>query len=362
MNKLTSILIKILCKNHALGSMLALLWIFSFSACMGQSELNVVSTAIPTREAEVIQKDDIGLPTPTNSPKASPSSTPNNIVAVETPTATSSSETTVPTALPVSTANIEEEALLEASAKLAENLMQTNGGCQLPCWWGIELGENSESVIKTFDEIFDERFDNDSLYYVSRFKIVDEHGSIRLGYDNPAMSGIDVSITTDFHFVDDKVQFIDVSVERPLRQYGEEKLVRDWEKYSISSMLQKYGKPQYVYLFPQTVADPGSLNFYLRLYYPELGFAFGYEPYDISSGETQAGLCLSLESIASINLTLYNPDFVNLRSNYLLPPALNPEAEDFIQASTWEVVTGMDLDMFYELYKVSNPECIQITP
>jgi hypothetical protein len=299
----------------------------------------------------------------TNQPVVEIDTTPTEIDIPLSPTATPSpTKKPVPTLQPVSPLSVEQELLLEASAKLAQELMQTNGGCQLPCWWGIELEESLETVNREFDKIFDEKFDNDSLFYVSRFKVIDEDGTIRLGYHNPVMSGIDVSITTNFHFVDGQVQFIDVLAERPLRQYGEEKLIRDWENYSISSILQQYGKPPYVYLFPQSIADPGPLNFNLLLYYPELGFKFEYGPFDVSSSETQTELCLDLQNIRQISLSLYNPEFVHLRSNYLLPPALNPEAEEFLHAWTWEAITGMDLDMFYELYKSSNPECIQITP
>ncbi len=293
----------------------------------------------------------------TNQPVSEIETTPTEIKTPLLP-ATTSSPTTMPlpTLLPVSTLSIEQEALLEDNAELLQELMQTNGGCQLPCWWGTELGENTASV--------NEKFINYgiSLWYIpSNFEGIDEQGYVHLGYYNPTTLGDDVSVTTDFRFVDGKVQFIDALVERPLRQYGEEKLLRDWEKYSISSMLQQYGLPPYVYLFPQNVTEAELLNFSLLMYYPELGYKFEYEPYNISSGETQAELCLNLDNMRFINLSLYNPEFVNLRPKYLLPPALNPEADDFIQAWTWESVTGMDLDMFYEIYKdSSSPECIQI--
>ena len=126
-------------------------------------------------------------------------------------------------------------------------------------------------------------------------------------------------------------------------------------------MLQRYGKPQHVYLFPQSIADPAPLNFTLVLYYPELGLTFEYMPHNVSDSETQADLCLGLENMRSISFTFYNPEFVHMHPSYLLPPALNPEAEEFFKAMTWEGVTGMDLDAFYEIYKSENPECILVT-
>jgi len=266
-------------------------------------------------------------------------------------------KTIEPALLPVATSDIEQNATQEMREKLLQEFMQTNRYCQLPCWWGIELGESLEKIEKEFIN-----YGINMQYISSDFIDNDKKGYIYLGYYNPVTLGDDIGVSVNLSTIDDKVQFIDVLAHRPLRQYGKEEFIRDWEKYSISSMLQQYGKPQYVYLFPPGVADPGPLNFNLLLYYPELGFKFEYGPFDVSSSETQAELCLELGNLRQISLSLYNPEFVNLRSDYLLPPALNPEAEDFLHAWTWEATTGMDLDTFYEIYKSDNPECIKTIP
>jgi hypothetical protein len=166
----------------------------------------------------------------------------------------------------------------------------------------------------------------------------------------------------DFYTVNDAVQFIEVSAERPFPQYGEEMFVQDWELYSLGSILQTYNKPPYVYLIPQNVAEPGPANFTLIIYYPEMGINISYQPYETLSNDGDHELCLNLENLQQISLSLYNPEFVDGWVDYLLPASLNPGAEDYLKQWTWEEQTGTDLDTFYETYKnPSNLGCIQVT-
>ena len=274
-----------------------------------------------------------------------------------TPTATSTPllstvTVTIPATLtPIPTLNSVEEGIL------VQEFMATNGGCQLPCWWGFKLGESLESIGEAFITIGIGPW----RVAISGFGDGGEQGYIKLGYFDSASSTYNIGISMDFYATNNIVELIEVTVERPLRQYGEEMLVRDWEKYSLNSILQKYGKPPYVYLIPQNVADLGPSNYVLILYYPDLGFKFSYQPYETSSSDTETELCLNLGNIQQISLSLYNPEFVYMWANYLLPPALNLEAEDHLNQWTWEAQTGMDLNSFYETYKdPNNLGCIQV--
>ncbi len=302
--------------------------------------ISAIATDQATTATEVTPTEVNTLSTPTMTMKASPTKIP------------------VPSLTPIPTLSIEQEAMLESREQLVQELMQTNGNCQLPCWWGIELEQNIETVGQMFTEhdipgwnLTNSDIFNDGLL-----------GYINTGYYEFENFFFYIGISLKFYAIDSKVKYIDVLVERPLHQYGEEELVRDWEKYALSSMLQKYGKPSYVYLIPQSVADPGPPNFVLVLYYPDMGFKFSYQPYMGPSNETQTEFCLNLKNVRQINLSLYNPELADIKVNYLLPPELNPEAETYFEQLTWEAQTGMDLDMFYEIYKDSNsPECIQVT-
>lgn len=252
----------------------------------------------------------------------------------------------------IPTLSIEQQAMLEARGQLIQELMQNNGNCQLPCWWGVKLGDS----LATIEEKFADR--GISIQHApSGLTNSDEQVYVSLGYYNTITLGDDTSITVDFYAINDVTQFINVLGERPLRQYGQEEFIRDWEKYALDSVLQQYGKPSYVYLIPQNIADPGSPNFVLILYYPDLGFKFSYQLYDTMKTE----FCLALDNMRQIELSLYNPEFADVWANYLLPPVLNPEAEDYFEQWAWEAQTKTDLDTFYETYKDSaNPKCIQV--
>lgn len=276
---------------------------------------------------------------------------------IGTPTVTSTSlpstvtMTSSPTLTPIPTLNsVEEEVIVQ-------ELMATNGGCQLPCWWGFQLGENLGDI--------GERFTNLGIgpwrVSVSDFSNDAKRGYIKSGYFDPVISSYDIGISIDFYTITDTVQFIEITVERPLPQYGQEILLRDWERYSLSFILQEYGKPPYVYLVTQNVADSGSPNYILILYYPELGFKFSYQPYETSSNDAQPELCLNLENMQQINLSLYNPEFVDVWIDYLLPPALNPGAEDYLDQWAWETQIAIDLDTFYQTYQdPNNFGCVQV--
>lgn len=275
--------------------------------------------------------------------------TPFFLTALPSPT-----QTPVPISSAIPTLSIEQQIMLEARERLMQELMQNNGDCQLPCWWGIKLGDS----LATIEEKFIDRGIN-----IQRTPLglnnSDGQVYVSLGYYSAITRGDNTSVTVNFYTTNGVTQFINVLGERPLRQYGEEEFVRDWEKYALDSILQQYGQPSYVYLIPQNVADPGPPNFVLVLYYPGLGFIFSYQPFDTFSNQTKAELCLTLNNMRQIELSLYNPEYIDVWANYLLPPALNPETEEYFEQWEWEAQTGTDLDEFYEKFKdLSDLQCI----
>ncbi len=284
----------------------------------------------------------------TSTPMATSTYTPSPTNTSLPPTAT---VTPSPTLAPIPTLTILQE------ASLVQELMATNGGCQFPCWWGIQLGESLESIGEIFINIGLDWW----RVSVSDFGDGGERGYIKLGYFDPTTSSYHLGVSMDFYTINEAVQFIEVSAERPLQQYGEEELIRDWEQYTLSSILQKYGQPPYVYLIPQNVTDSGSPNYVLVLYYPELGFKFSYQPHEVLASDTQTEFCPDLQHMRQISLSLYNPEYVDIWSHYLLPPALSSEMVGDFEQWTWEKQTGMDLDTFYETYRdPNNLGCIQV--
>ncbi len=279
----------------------------------------------------------------------------SEVSIVHTPTATNTALPPTAIVSPTSTPPPVPTLTKTEEGELVQEFMILQEGCQLPCWWNIQFGDNLESIGDSFAELGIESWE----VTISDYGDGGNRGYVKVGYFNQASSFYEIGVSLDFFTVDEKVQYIDVSAERPLRQYGEAEIVRDWNQYALSSIIQKYGETPYVYLFHQ-VADPGPPNFDLILYYPDLGFKFSFQPHN-TSNETEAELCLALNNMRQINLSLYNPEFVDVWANYLLPPALNPETVEYFEQWAWEAQTGIDLAIFYETYKDSTtPECIVI--
>lgn len=274
--------------------------------------------------------------------------TPQSTQTLALPTPTSSP---LPTKTPLPTLTIEEEAVL------VQELMTTNGGCQLPCWWGIELGDSLESVGQMFETLGLTGWD------VTTSDLGDDGpvGYIVTGYFDTNASFYYVDVFLNFYTIDNRVQYIQVSSSRPLPYLGREEFVRDWQPYFLNSILQQYGRPTYVYLTPQDVGDPEQPYFDLALYYPELGLEITYTLSGtwLTNGEVE--VCLALEDSNHISLSLYNPDLAETWSPYLTPPELVPEAVELYRQWKWDVQTGIDLDTFYETYKdPNNLRCIQV--
>lgn len=335
-------------------------WLFMFIMifAVGCASPTVLQEQASTANVKATPEAPIEMPLVTASAVMTSISTPTTTsthipTTTSTPLRSTATVTSSPVLPPIPTLNRVEE------AALVQELMATNGGCQLPCWWGIQLGESLKSIGEVFNNVGIGSWHES----VSDFGGGGERGYVRSGYYNPDTFGYDVSVTVDFHTVDGVVQFIDVYTERPLRQYGEKVFVRDWEKHFLSSILQKYGKPQYVYFEPLNIADPAPPDHSLGLYYSELGINVSYTFYGIWIGDVEAEVCLALENVRDINLSLYNPELADVWGAYLIPPEFysDPKLVELFSQWTWEAQTGMDLDTFYETYK--NPDnlgCIQV--
>lgn len=288
---------------------------------------------------------------------------PPKTIVTQTPaviTTTLPAQTFASTPTQIPTPIVEQTMLPKVSEQLVQELMRTNGNCQLPCWWGIELGENLQKTGKMFTTL------GVGIWRttISDFGDGGNRGYIKSGYFDPANLSYNVGISMDFYTVGGEIQFINVLAERPLRQYGEEEFVRDWEQYFLSSILQKYGQPQYVYLVPLNIADPSPPDHALTLYYPDLGINVSYAFYGDWTEDGLAEICFDITNVRNIELSLYNPKLADVWGTYLLPPELytDPDLAELYSAWTWTTQTGMSIDSFYETYK--NPEnldCIQVS-
>jgi len=282
------------------------------------------------------------IPTSTSTLMPTQTSKPTAImIPSATPTITPS---TTATAIRVPTLTTTEEQVLY------QELMTTNGGCDLPCWWGIELGESLESVNQKFINLGMPWLGIDNSYKVES----DQMGTFRTGsfVEDGTQISYRLSVYTEFHELNNAVEYIYINVNRPIYDFGQQEIIRDWEQYYLNSFLQRYGKPTQVYFRIRTVSDFMVLpQFSVSLLYREKGLAITYhiDAIWLDEAYTQAELCLNIENLRALELSLFDPDGYDIWG-YQFAPYL----DERYKALTWEAEIGMPLDTFYETYQ--HPE------
>lgn len=310
--------------------------------CTSSQESSETFSATATRTTEIppsiLPTATITIVTPTNTSVPTQTPLPSRTYTPLPPTLT---PTLVPTSTPVPTLTYEGE------GELLQELMATNGGCQLPCWWGIKLGDTLMSVGETFNQ-----------WGAAPWRVTtsgDEIGYINLGYYEPDTGFDSVRVFSQFYAVEGVVQYIEISGSHESRQFGEQEFVTDWEQYFLSSFLQTYGKPTLVYFVPGSIMEQTS-TYTLHLYYPDSGINISYNFLGTPLSDNVLEVCFRLEDVFLVQLYLYNPKFAE---NWPIPHLLG-------RGSTYEPwlienQLGIDLDTFYEIYQdPNNLGCIQV--
>lgn len=301
---------------------IALAFLVFLSGCRGGAKTRDVIPENTVPPAPVIT---ISTPEPTREPTRE-----------MTQTATA---TLKPTVLPSRTATQEPTKFptlpAETFRRSVIELLSTNGGCELPCWLGIEKGDAVDKVIALF---------------------------ARLG-ETPYMEwhAYDYSVSLDdFNFVDMDVKFyvddnqivqrIQVMLSEPVR-FQEYHAVLE-ERFSLQSVLARYGKPSEVLFAAPPQIEPSSVRGYvLFVIYDEQDFGIVYD--GVTGIEDPMRLC----DLETINVGL-GEIFL-----YAHEPRRNiPELNDsqFMELQPLEQVTNLTLEDFYQAFSSPNSsECIE---
>jgi hypothetical protein len=237
--------------------------------------------------------------------------------------------------------------LVSAEAKLKLDFMiHKNGGCKLPCWWGIVPGETrlSETINQLYvflpngQESINERTytrkDNSGNEFTVTLSSVDLDSRVE------AFAGFEM------RSVDDIIQLI----------YADESVSG---LYSLPALMSTYGKPAEVYIetlgFSPT-ADPGPFN--ILLFYPEKGILAFYTG-DAILKESDSRFC---QNRITPSLALWNTHdnhFVfseqSIRDGY-------SEYEDRLGLQPIGQVSNLTVDLFYQAFKDPASKVCIITP
>ena len=161
---------------------------------------------------------------PTSTTTRTPTSTPTR---VPRPTATS---------LPTKTATPTKYPTLDAQGRLNFVLqaLKTNGGCQLPCWWGITPGKTTWA------------------------EMVDTFAKQGIGFDTYEPGKLYLSMVTSGNYLEPTVDVVFSEGDGLVQSIGirteyyyilaQPKYFDTWHDYALDKVLARYGLPTQVYL------------------------------------------------------------------------------------------------------------------
>lgn len=217
-------------------------------------------------------------------------------------------------------------------------MLKNNGGCELPCWWGITPGQMAWQAAK---DIFTSQ--GIKWYYENE-----------LHFDPPLAERL-VRYRVDLYLAQQAgiVQSVEVQSE----VFGDPQsnhFAQDWQRYSPAQVLTRYGVPSQIQLSLSPITEPGAIMQYgLTIAYDNLGFYIHYIG-PAADGKAKTRACPIWKQVTSIDLKLQVPE----PGVSVLPP-ISPEDKPFVH--TLEEATGMSLDTFYQTFKRANSQaCLDL--
>lgn len=294
-------------------------------ATLSTTRISVTDTPIMTH---VIETNSI----PPTATSPAPTIPLEHSATVQPTVALTPTQIPLPTSLPIMSA--------EAAGNLYEALYENNGGCQLPCWWGFEIGKASLEEIEQL--------------YAS------------MGA-NISYSSSGTSLTTQF--------INNPNIEngnRPRhRFYASNNILEQMkiqlfkhEPYQLSTFLQTWGPPSEVWLWTWPYEYPDEwvgYPAYLQLYFPDKGMLIRYETYtDIVNENVQ----ICFDQIQNAKIILWDPQIWDPDGIKTFAERSGTTDEFAISDATRPIqeVTDWDVQTFYEIAKQDEPSSCLQTP
>lgn len=256
-------------------------------------------------------------------PSTTPTPLPSPVPASATPFPTHTPVSPTPTPRPTLTAG-EEQAFVR-------EMLATNGGCELPCWWGITPGEDRWSDVR----------DRLGLYPGQGILQPDGTRLYEIGYGDliyPPPPPYGYYIHIGLIERDGVVRSITVMGE-VIQRTTPERFAQDWRRYSLDQVLNGYGEPSQIYIQLVPPIEPDSPVYYqLWLVYDHLGFYVVYTGPAVYEPPIMRA-CPRWEEVTDIALRLQSPQ------------SAEPLFESPGTFRTIEETTGMDIRTFWETFR-----------
>lgn len=223
--------------------------------------------------------------------------------------------------------------------------------CQLPCWWGLILGESSIAQIKEqFIEIFGR--DNIRVFKGNTYiRIGSSLTVISQNYPDPDLLEEEAyNFSIDAWTAVDMNQLVGIALRIPIPQYHRV----DWTPYAPKSILSRYGEPDDIaYLGPIMNSDC-CIDLVFRYY--NLGL---YVKYSIEATYTQNqyAFCNELSNIAYDGIILFlEAEELRLDNFGLLETARHKDPYEL----EIDQATNLTKAEFTELFSQENA-CVTVT-
>jgi len=230
----------------------------------------------------------------------------------------------IPTPLPTLTFN--------EAKRLVQELLENNGGCHLPCWWGITPGKTTWAEARHFLESF-------SVY-------VGETGGVQVPLPHPYSNATFM----------DHGYFIKNGIVDYIHIFN----FNLAPNYYLPKFLETQGQPGEIWIRTFAKEEMGIQNYTVDLFYQKLGVLVEYStggPLKDVDGKLQN--CF-IKDMDSPFIFLWSPDEQNLSFQDAKQKFLDitnlPEPKPLLDA------TGMDVKTFYETFKNSETNVCLETP
>lgn len=226
-----------------------------------------------------------------------------------------------------------------------ESYYANNGGCDLPCWWGITPGESTVDDLVNLLSPLDR----------PRISPGDDFTIYHYAFDVPLIPPLDnypdfPYMEPSFIIEDQTVTFI--------------QLISLWVSegfdYSLQGFLQEFGVPSEIWLTP-IIDDWIYPYYYLELVYPESGVIISAsDEFDVENKEVS--LCLGEFKFGSfpVSLLLFSPQESFTVEEYYNAYGIIPLETDKVYHLE-EVAFGYDERAFYDQFiESSGNDCIPL--
>ena len=210
-------------------------------------------------------------------------------------------------------------------------LFRTNGGCRLPCWWGITPGqtkwEDARNILFPFaDNVADGQDKNGEFLAGLMTHYITSNGGTGFEQDYIIKNGI--------------VQAIKIKLHHPI------------PGPKLKEMLSNYGIPDEVYLggtYDQPSEGPPWQSFWLFLYYAKrrifVEYSQGFEPPQPPNGFLS--ICFPESKIEYSELHIWGPE-------YSFEETLASIIQDYNPTRSLEDVTDLTDEELYKKFASSN--------